>query len=61
MNRITGRSLEKLIATSCVVIAVVLGAAQNGLAQAPVPFAITDNSFLVKKPLTRTRASFRTS
>ena len=49
MNRITGRSLEKLIATSCVVIAVVLGAAQNGLAQAPVPFAITDNSFLVEE------------
>ena len=59
MNLIRGCGLLQRTATSCVVLATMLGAASDGLAQAPVPFAITDNSFLVEEALNQEPGIFQ--
>ena len=48
MPLIPGRALLKS-ATSCVIFVVTMGTATDSAAQAPEPFAITDNSFLVEE------------
>jgi hypothetical protein len=49
MKLIKGQGLLQRATASCVVVAAVLGGAGDGLAQAPAPFEITDNSFLVEE------------
>jgi hypothetical protein len=59
MRLIHSRGLLQRTATSCVVIVATLGAATDGFAQAPVPFEITDNSFLVEEAFNQEAGIFQ--